>query len=79
LPPEELRTIAIEAGASKVDIRLIDVCMPHHLAYFPFDAITEIKDEAVRDDLERGWQKALEMLDEYGEEHPLVIVMDCWK
>ena len=77
--PEELRTIAIEAGASKVEVRLIEVDMPHHLAFFPLDAITEIKDKTVRDELKRRWQKALEMLDEYGEEHPPVVLMDCWK
>ena len=79
LLPEELKTIAVEAGASKVDMRLIEVDMPHHLAYLPLDAITEIKDRAVRDDLERRWHEALRMLDEYGEEHPPVILMDCWK
>lgn len=77
--PEELRNIIVEAGASKVDMKLVDVDMPHHLAYFPLDEIKKIGEEAVRDDLEGRWRKALEMLDEYGEEHPPVIVLNGWK
>ena len=78
--PEELRNIVLEAGASKVDVKLLDVDMPHHLAYFPLDETwNKIRDKAVRNDLEKRWRKALEMLDKYGEEHPPVIVMSCWK
>lgn len=77
--PEELKNIVITAGASKIDMRIVDVDIPHHLAYFPLEEIKKIEDKAVRDDLEERWKKALEMLDEYGEEHPPVIVMTCWK
>ena len=77
--PEELRNIIVEAGASKVDMKLVDVDMPHHLAYFPLDEIRKIGEKAVRDDLEGRWRKALKMLDEYGEKHPPVIVLNAWK
>jgi hypothetical protein len=77
--PNELRTIATEAGALKTDMKPIEVDMPHYLAYFPLDVIKEIRDKAVRDDLEQKWREALAMLDKYGEEHPPVIVMTCWK
>lgn len=75
--PQELRDIVVEAGASKIDMKVVDVNMPHHLAYFPFDTIRKIEDKAVRDDLEEKWRKALEMLDKYGEEHPSVIVLNA--
>jgi len=77
--PEELRNIAIEAGASKVDMKIVDVDMPHHLAYFPLDEIKKIEDKTIRENLEKKWKKALKMLDKHGEEHPPVIVMTCWK
>nr|ADQ54407.1 putative menaquione biosynthesis methyltransferase [uncultured marine crenarchaeote E37-7F] len=77
--PEELQNIVLEAGASKVGLQIVDVDMPHHLAYFPFDEIKQIKNHIIREDLERKWRAALEMLDTYGEEHPPVIVITAWK
>jgi len=77
--PEELRKIAMDAGASKIEMQIVDVDMPHHLAYFPLSYIEKIKDETIRDDLKERWTKALKMLDEYGEEHPLVVVLNAWK
>jgi len=76
--PEELRNIVMEAGASKIDMKIVDVDMPHHLAYFPLEEIKKIRDKVVRDSLEERWTKALEMLDKYGEEHPPVIVLNAW-
>jgi hypothetical protein len=73
------RLIIKEGGASHVDVKLVDVDMPHHLAYFPLDEIKKIADKTVRDDLEEKWIKALDMLDKYGEEHPPVIAITCWK
>jgi len=60
-------------------MKVVDVDMPHHLAYFPLDEIKKIEDKAVREELEEKWRKALKMLDKHGEEHPPVIVMTCWK
>ncbi len=79
LTPEELRTIAKEAGAKKIVMDIIDVRMPHHLAYLPLDYIRRIKNKTIREDLEKKWHQALRMLDEYGEEHPPVILITCWK
>jgi ubiquinone/menaquinone biosynthesis C-methylase UbiE len=77
--PEELQNIVLETGASKVELQIVDVNMPHHLAYFPFDEIKQIKNPITREDLERKWRAALEMLDKYGEEHPPVIIINAWK
>ncbi|MBO3802559.1 MAG: class I SAM-dependent methyltransferase [Candidatus Brockarchaeota archaeon] len=79
LPPQELRNIAIEAGASRVELREVDVGMPHHLACFPSDLILKVEDSEIRENLMERWRKALAMLERYGEEHPPVIVLDAWK
>jgi len=77
--PEELRKIAMDAGASKIEMEIVDIDMPHHLAYFPLSYIEKIKDETIRNNLKERWTKALKMLDEQGEEHPPVIVLNAWK
>ena len=77
--PQEMSKIVTKAGATKVDVKLVDVNMPHHLAYFPLEEIKKIRDKKVRDDLEERWKKALNMLNKYGEEHPPVVVLNAWK
>lgn len=78
-PPEETKNIVEEAGATKTEVKLIDVDMPHHLAYFPPKYIEKIKDEKAREDLKKKWKKALQMLEKYGEEHPSVVIVNAWK
>jgi ubiquinone/menaquinone biosynthesis C-methylase UbiE len=76
---EELEEIVREAGAAKTDVKIIDVNMPHHLAWFPVSIIEKIRDEKTRDDLKRKWKEALKMLEKYGEEHPPVVTVHAWK
>jgi len=76
---EELERIVKEAGATRIDTHLIDVNMPHHLAWFPLEIIEKIKDRKTREDLKQKWKKATRMLDEYGEEHPPVVIVNAWK
>jgi ubiquinone/menaquinone biosynthesis C-methylase UbiE len=71
--------IAKEAGAFKIDTKLIEVNMPHHLAWFPPELLDNIKDKARRENLRREYLKGEKMLDKYGEEHPPVIVMNAWR
>ena len=77
--PEEIENIVREAGAAKIEVKLIDVGMPHHLAWFPLEMIEKIRDKEIRYDLKRKWKKALRMLEKYGEEHPPVIIVNAWK
>jgi ubiquinone/menaquinone biosynthesis C-methylase UbiE len=79
LSQEKLVNIVKRAGATRVETRLVDLNMPHHLAWFPMDMIEKIEDEKTREKLKRKWKKAVKMLDEYGEEHPPVIVINAWK
>ncbi len=76
---EELEKIAKEAGAARIETQLVDVNMPHHLAWFPLEIIKKIKDRKTREDLKQKWKKATRMLDEYGEEHPPVVIVNAWK
>jgi ubiquinone/menaquinone biosynthesis C-methylase UbiE len=76
---KELERIVKEAGAARIETQLIDVNMPHHLAWFPLETIGEIKNRKTREDLKQKWKKATRMLDEYGEEHPPVVIVNAWK
>ena len=78
-PPKELENIVKEAGAAKIDVRLVDVNMPHHLAWFPIEIIEKIRDKKVRNDLKRKWREALRMMEKHGEEHPPVVALQAWK
>jgi len=78
-PPKEMERIAKQAGATRISSKLIDVNMPHHLGWFPIDMIKKVKSKRVRNRLERKWKEAVNMLDQYGEEHPPVIVLNAWK
>lgn len=77
--PEELEKIVRKAGAAKISVQLVDVDMPHHLAWFPEEMILKVQDKKLRENLKRKWKKALKMLEKYGEEHPPVVVVDAWK
>ena len=68
-----------EAGASKIDTKLIEINMPHHLAWFPPELLDNIENKAKRENLRREYVKGEKMLDKYGEEHPPVIVINAWK
>lgn len=76
---EELEGIVKEAGATRIEMQLVEVNMPHHLAWFPPEIIEKIKDRKTREDLKQKWNKAKRMLDEHGEEHPPVITVNAWR
>jgi len=76
---ENLENIVKEAGAARIETQLVEVNMPHHLAWFPLEMIEKIKDRKTRENLKREWKKAAKMLEKYGEEHPPVIVINAWK
>lgn len=75
----DLVKIVKEAGAMKIDAKLIEVNMPHHLAWFPPEIFDKIEDKTKRQNLRREYVKGEKMLDKYGEEHPPVITIDAWK
>jgi len=75
----DLVKIVKEAGAMKIDAKLIEVNMPHHLAWFPPEIFDKIEDKTKRQNLRREYVKGEKMLDKYGEEHPPVITINAWK
>jgi ubiquinone/menaquinone biosynthesis C-methylase UbiE len=75
----ELVEIVKEAGAMKTKTKLVEVKMPHHLAWFPPELFDRVKDEVKRESLREEYVKGEKMLEEHGEEHPPVIVIDAWK
>ena len=75
----ELVEIVKEAGAMKIEVKLIEVNMPHHLAWFPPEMLDRIKDKVVRESLRREYVKGKKMLAKHGEEHPPAIVINAWK
>jgi len=76
---KELVKIVKEAGATKIDAKLVEVNMPHHLAWFPPEIFEKIKDKGERESLRRRYMAGERMLNKYGEEHPPVIVINAWK
>jgi ubiquinone/menaquinone biosynthesis C-methylase UbiE len=76
---KELEGIVKEAGATEIHARLIEVNMPHHLAWFPPEMLDRIKDEVRQGNLRREYGKANAMLDKYGEEHTPVIAVNARK
>lgn len=76
---KDLVKIVKEAGAMKIDAKLVEVNMPHHLAWFPPEIFDKIKDKGERDNLRKRHAKGEKMLDKYGEEHSPVIVINAWK
>lgn len=76
---KDLEAIVKEAGAAKIDSKLVEVNMPHHLARFPPELLDRIKNNAKRESLRTKYRKAEKMLDKHGEEHPPVIVINAWK
>lgn len=76
---KEMKNIVEEAGATETEVKLADVNLPHHLAYMPPEFIERIRDEKARKDLMKKWKEALELLDQHGEEHPPVVIVNAWK
>ena len=71
-PLEKLVKMVKKAGGKIIDAKMIDVILPHHLAFIPREYIEKIKDKGKRKGLLRRWENAYRKLQKYGEEHPLV-------
>jgi len=73
----ELEAMVKEAGASHIEVKLIDVDLPHHLAWFPLEMVEKIHNAKIRSELDKRWRNADKMLEKYGEEHTPVIVINA--
>ena len=71
-PLEKLMEFVKEADGEIIFAKVLDVGLPHHLAFIPREYIERIKDEQKRKSLLRRWEIAYQKLRKYGEEHPPV-------
>lgn len=71
-PLDKLIEFAEKAGAKITDAKIIEVDLPHHLAFIPREYIEKIRDDKKRTEILCKWEKAYHKLKKYGEEHPPV-------
>lgn len=69
---EKLVELVKSAGGTVTESRIVDVNLPHYLAFIPKDIIEKIEDSDVRVRLLKRWERAYTTLKKYGEEHPPV-------
>jgi precorrin-6B methylase 2 len=72
VPLEALVGFVKGAGGKVVESKVLDVGLPHYLAFLPRAYVERIEDEDKRADLLRRWEAAKGRLDEHGAEHPPV-------
>ncbi len=72
---EELTARVERAGGAHVKSSMIEVRLPHALAYFPREMAERIPDAEFRDETLRRWEHARDELLRVGEEHPPVGVV----
>ncbi len=72
LPLEQLTALVERAGGAVKDSRVLDVDLPHALAYFPRSLVEAIPAVVRRDSLLRRWDAASAMLAQHGGDHPPV-------
>jgi SAM-dependent methyltransferase len=75
LPLERVAQLVRNAGGVVERTEVIEVDLPHFLAYLPRELIDRVPDPGKRDDLLRRWREAKELGDRYGTDHPPVGVV----
>lgn len=71
-PLDGLASLVERAGGVVVNTEVLDVDLPHFLAYFPRALVEGIPAGVLREDLLRRWDAANAMREKYGEDHPPV-------
>ena len=69
---EELEEMILQAGGRIEEARVIDIPLPHYLAFLPRSYLRKIPDRRKREELLERWEKAYEKIRTHGEEHPPV-------
>ncbi|MDE1836997.1 MAG: class I SAM-dependent methyltransferase [Euryarchaeota archaeon] len=72
LPLETLEGLVRKAGGEVERAETLEVDLPHALAYLPRDALSSISDRPKRERLLVRWEKAREMGERFGTDHPPV-------
>ncbi len=66
-----------QAGCRIIRSMILDVNLPHYLAYIPREYVGKIRDPSKRDDLLCRWQLADKSIKEHGAEHPPVAIISA--
>lgn len=75
LPFKKVSELVKKAGGRITNSKVLDIGLPHYLAFIPKDYVEKIKDKKKRKRLIKRWQVAYGKLMEHGEEHPPVAVL----
>lgn len=65
------------ANGSIIAAEILNVNLPHHLAFLPKEYVEKIKDDKKREDLLERREKAYQNILKYGEEHPPVGIIEA--
>ncbi len=65
------------AGCGVTRSMILDVELPHYLAFIPRECVERIRDPGKRDDILGRWQKADKSVKEHGAEHPPVAIISA--
>ncbi len=76
-PLNKLIEFVEKAGGKVIDSKILDVNLPHYLAFLPKEYIERIPNENKRENLIKRWNIAYEKLVKYGEEHPPVGILNA--
>ncbi len=76
-PVDQLVGLVKSAGATQLDIRVIEFDLPHFLAVFPKEFLNEIPDPRLRSSLFAKWEKANRQIQKVGEKHPPVCIIQA--
>lgn len=72
LPLDQLVKLVERAGGSVVESQVLEVDLPHTLAYLSREYVERIQDHGKREDLLRRWDEADQLRRQHGTDHPPV-------
>ena len=75
LAAERLGQLVAEAGGVVLASQVVEVDLPHALAYFPRDLLKSVKDPKSREELLARWDRAEQLRRVHGTDHPPVGVI----
>ena len=75
LPLEKITELIEDAGGRVFESTVLDIGLPHFLAFIPRKYVEGIPDGEKRDNLLRRWEAAYAKIVEHGEEHPPAAVI----
>lgn len=70
LPLERLVQLAVRAGGSILESAVIELDLPHALAYFPREYVLRVPDGRKRDEMLGRWDAADQLRRRHGTDHP---------